>query len=287
MSRLLVIGGRGLLGAAICRELAATAEIDTPDRIRLNLADAAAVGDYVAGTQPAVIVNCAAFNDVDRAEAEPAMALSVNAFGVRALAAAARACGAVLVHFSTDFVFDGMATRPYTETDLPNPRGTYAASKLLGEWFALEHPNAYVLRVESLFGVPASSDTRRGSLGAIVGRILANEPVPVFVDRTVSPAYTVDIARTVRELLGRPAPPGLYHCVNHGAATWAEIASEAARLLGRTLAMQPLTLESAGLRAPRPKYSALANAALERAGVMMPPWQDALRRYLDAMARSG
>ena len=186
----------------------------------------------------------------------------------------------MLVHYSTDFVFDGRASEPYTETDEPNPRGAYAASKLLGDWFALEHPSAYVLRVESLFGEPGPGGGRTGSLGTIVSRIRAGEKTPVFVDRTVSPSYTADVARATRELLARDAPPGLYHCVNTGAATWAAIAEEVARLIDRPLTLEPITLESAALRASRPKYCALSNRKLQDAGIVMPEWRYALARFL-------
>ena len=139
------------------------------------------------------------------------------------------------MHYSTDFVFDGETDRPYVESDRPNPRGVYAASKLLGDWFAADAPRAYVLRVESLFGDPGAGATRRGSLGTIVERIRRGDEVPVFVDRTVSPSYTADIARATRAVLERQLPTGIYHCVNEGFATWAEIAGEAARLLGVSL----------------------------------------------------
>jgi dTDP-4-dehydrorhamnose reductase len=102
----------------------------------------------------------------------------------------------------------------------------------------------------------------------------------VFTDRTVSPSFTADVARATRELIERAAPSGLYHCVNSGAATWADIATEAARLVGLPLRMQPVTLETAGLKARRPRYCALSNAKLAATGIPMPTWQDALARHL-------
>lgn len=278
--RCLVTGARGLLGAAITREFSRDAEVHAYDRARLDVSDEAAVRSVVGGVKPDVIVNCAAYNQVDAAEREPLHALEVNAFGVLSLARAAREIGAVLVHYSTDFVFDGETDRPYTEQDKPNPRGVYAASKILGDWFALETADAYVLRVESLFGEIGPGGSRRGSLAGIVDRIRAGDEVPVFVDRTVSPSYTADIAWATRQLLERRAPPGLYHCVNSGAATWAEIAHEAARLLGQPARTKPMTLETAALAAPRPRYCALSPAKLAAIGITMPDWRDALGRYV-------
>ncbi len=278
--RVLITGARGLLGAAIVREFGAVAEVRALDRQQLDVSDDAAVAATVAEAQPDVVINCAAYNDVDGAEREVEAALRANAFGVLALARAAKLAGAALVHYSTDFVFDGETTRPYTEEDPPNPRGLYAASKLLGDWFALGAPRGYVLRVESLFGEPGPGVTRRGSLAAIVDRIRSGAEVLVFVDRTVSPSYTADIAAATRALIERRLEPGVYHCVNTGSASWASIAEEAARLLGRPLNMKPLTLETAALTAPRPRYCALSTAKLAAAGIVMPPWQEALARYL-------
>lgn len=284
---MLVTGAEGLLGAAIVRAFAQDCEVSGVGHAALDIADAAAVAEAVARVRPHVLVNCAAWNDVDGAESDPTGALRVNALGVRALAEACRQQGTTLVHFGTDFVFDGEAGRPYREDDPPNPRGVYASSKLLGEYFALAYPTAYVLRVESLFGPPGPGRTRDGSLGTIVGRIAAGETVPIFVDRTVSPTYTPDIAHATRQLLHRRAPAGLYHCVNTGAATWADIAAHAARLLRLPLRMRPITLETAALKAPRPRYCALSNVRLEEAGIAMPTWQDALERYLTERQQRG
>jgi dTDP-4-dehydrorhamnose reductase len=226
-----------------------------------------------------VIVNCAAYNQVDRAEEEPHRALDVNAFGVRALARAAASAGALFVHYSSDFVFDGTATRPHTEDDAPNPQSVYAASKLLGEWFALEAPGAYVLRVESLFG----ARERRSSLEAIVAGLRSGTEVPVFTDRTVSPSYIVDVAAATLALVERCPAAGLYHCVNSGAATWEAVAIEAARQLDVTPRLRPMKLAEMKLSAPRPLYCALSNAKLAAAGILMPAWEDALSRYLKGL----
>jgi dTDP-4-dehydrorhamnose reductase len=278
--RVLVTGAAGLLGTAIVREFAARADVVALERSDLDVTSDAAVKAVVDGHRPDVVVNCAAYNNVDGAEDDPVAALEVNAFAVRALARAARDRGTTLVHYSSDFVFDGETDRPYVEDDRPNPSGVYAASKLLGDWFALESPQAYVLRVESLFGPTGPHGARRGSLGTIVDRIRAGGEVPVFTDRVVSPSFTPHIARATRLLIERRAAPGLYHCVNGGQASWAEIAERAAALLGIPLRMRALTLESAKLKARRPRYCALSNAKLSGAGCEMPAWEEALREYL-------
>jgi dTDP-4-dehydrorhamnose reductase len=280
VNRVLVAGARGLLGAAVTREFSRDFDVLALDHAALDITDPVKVVTVIASASPQIVINCAAFNDVDGAQADACAALAVNAFGLRTLSRAARQVGAAFVHYGSDFVFDGESTRPYSEEDQPNPKGVYACSKLLGDWFALEHPQAYVLRVESLFGEPGPGAARKGSLGTIVSRIRAGEAVPVFIDRTVSPSYTTDVARATREVLTRRLEPGLYHCVNSGEATWAEIAGEAARLLGCPLQIVPITLEDVALAAPRPRYCALSNEKLRAAGIAMPAWQDALRQYL-------
>ena len=284
--RVMVTGARGLLAAAIAHEFASVGEVHPFDRQALEISDVGAINAAVDTLKPQVVINCAAFNDVDGAEDNAQAALATNALGVKALAEAAARVGAVLVHYSTDFVFDGETNRPYAEDDQPRPLSVYGTSKLLGEWLALQYPRSYVLRVESLFGT-ADGVQRRGSMQTIADRICAGEEIPVFVDRTVSPAYTADIASATRTLTTGSAPPGLYHCVNSGVATWLQIAEELASLLNRPLRAKPLQFSSVALRAARPRYSALSTSKLASVGVLMPPWQSALARWLKTLTSSG
>lgn len=277
--RVLVTGASGQLASFIIRAFE-DQDVVAHTRTTLDVTDASAVARLVSETAPAVIVNCAAFNDVDGAEHQPVAALAVNAFAVRSLARAAETAGATLVHYGTDFVFDGSATEPYRETDQPSPRSVYAASKLLGEWFALEAPGAYVLRVESLFGAPRHWAGRRGTLGSIVEGLEQGRELRVFRDRIVSPTYSADVAAATRHLVEHRAAPGLYHCANDGHATWEEVAREAARAIGVTPRLVPITMKDAQLRAPRPLYCAMSCRKLAAAGFSMPPWQDAVRRWL-------
>jgi len=282
--RVLVAGAGGQLGRTVARVLADGYDVMPLTRAELDITDDAAVRAAVADVHPGVIVNCAAYNAVDGAEDDPVAALEVNALGVRALAGAAAAIGATLVHYGTDFVFDGTASEPYGEDDPPNPLSVYAASKLLGEWFARGARHYYVLRVESLFGggalAPGADGRRLGSsLDRIADALLAGREVRAFTDRVVSPSYVDDVAAATGSLLRAAPAQGLYHCVGSGHATWFEVTQELAARLGVQPAIRGITLDELELRAPRPRFCALSNRKLAAAGFEMPHWRDAVARY--------
>jgi dTDP-4-dehydrorhamnose reductase len=273
----LIAGAAGQLGRAMVRGLAAEWRPIGLTRTDLDLSDAAAVYRMVGETRPWAIVNCAGYNHVDRAESEPIAALEANAIAVMTLARAAESVGATLVHYSSDFVFDGETDRPYVEDDRPEPRSTYAASKLAGEWFAAGAASHYVLRVESLFG---GAERRKSSMDRIIDAVLAGGPARVFVDRVVSPSYVWDVVTATAAILNTRPAAGLYHCVNTGAATWHDLAVEVRRQAGNEATLEKIELKDVKSPAERPRYCALSNDKLLRAGIAMPPWQDAIGRAL-------
>jgi dTDP-4-dehydrorhamnose reductase len=277
--KVLVAGARGKLGSAVAREFRSRGDVVALGRADLDITDEARVLKRITAESPDLIINCAAYTAVDAAQSDPLSALHANAFGVRALARAAAAVDATLVHYGSDFVFDGRANRPYVESDRPNPQSVYAMSKLLGEWFAADAPRHYVLRVESLFSQTGDGPAT-GSVATIVARLRSGDEVPVFVDRTVTPTYVVDAAAATVAIVERKLPSGVYHCVNSGHCTWWEFAEEAARVIGTPARLTPITLDHASLPAPRPKYCALSNETLAGFGVVLPDWRDALRRSL-------
>jgi dTDP-4-dehydrorhamnose reductase len=285
--RIAVVGARGQLGAALVHEFAAGHDTVAFGRAELDISDTAAVAAAMARVAPDVILNAAAFTNVDAAEDRPIDALNSNAFGVRALARAASHHRAALVHYSTDFVFDGHATAPYVETDPPNPPNVYAVSKLLGEWFAQEAPRGYVLRVEGIFGQTPGAGPAKGSAAGILKALIAGEEARVFEDRVITPSQVSDVARATRELIETQAATGLYHCVNSGVTTWYAFATEMARLLGVEAHLTPVRMADVPLRATRPLYCALSNEKLRSIGIEMPTWQDALARSLSAPRAEG
>ena len=275
-----VTGAVGQLGSVMCRSLPGY-EVVAITRQDVDVSEPRQVREFVARVRPSLIVNCAAYNDVDGAEDDAASALAVNAFALRSLARAADDVGSTLVHYGTDFVFSGDQTaRPYRESDAPSPRSVYASSKLLGEWFALEASRSYVLRVESLFGCAREWAGRLGTIDTLVARMAAGEKIRVFNDRVVTPSRIDDVAAATRHLVETQAPPGLYHCVNSGSATWLEVAEFSARVLGLTPQLDPIKTSEGALRASRPVYCALDNSKLAAAGFTMPSWSAAVEDWL-------
>lgn len=276
--RIVVVGAGGQLGQALLNEMRKPGhEVVALTRAALDLTQRAVVLEKLAKLRPEVVVNASAYG-VEASEDDPKAALAVNAFAVRTLADAARAAGAALVQFSSDFVFDGTATAPYRETDRPNPLSVYGATKLLGEIYAAGAPRHYVIRVESLFGVPGGT----GTIEKMIAEARQGRTITSFYDRKVSPAHVDDVAAATRRLVEKKAPSGIWHCVNSGFTTWHELALEVVRLTGSQSNVIPSSIERSGLRATRPLFSALSNEKLANAGIDLAPWQSALARAVAA-----
>ena len=278
--RVVVVGGTGQLGGELVRALPG-ADTVALSRAQLDLTTAPAVAPRLAALAPSVVVNAAADNRVDAAERDPAPALAVNALGVAALAEACRATGALLVHMSTDYVFDGRAARPYAEDDPPNPLGAYARSKLEGERLAQAlAPRHAVVRVAGLYAAGGG-----GFVDRVLARARAGRRLRVVHDQVTAPTWARDVATALARLLPRlvagDAPGGIYHMTNAGACSWYEFARAALALAGVDTAIEPITSAELAAPAPRPPYSVLANTRL--AAIGEPPlrsWRDALAAYL-------
>jgi dTDP-4-dehydrorhamnose reductase len=277
--RIVITGAGGQLGQVLTRELRKGGhEVAALTRVSLDVTQGAAAVERVVKLQPEVIVNTAAFG-VDASEADPRRALEVNAFAVQTMADAARRTSAGLVQYSSDFVFDGETSAPYTEAARPNPRSIYGASKLLGELFAQSAPKHWILRVESLFGNPEG----KSSIDRMIADLKAGRGVKAFSDRTVSPSYMDDVAAATKRLIEKSAPSGVYHCVNSGFTTWYELAVELKRLVGNSRAsIASVSADSLESKVVRPRFCALSNEKLGNAGIELPSWQNALERYLGA-----
>jgi dTDP-4-dehydrorhamnose reductase len=274
-----VVGAGGTLGAALCDELprAGWRLGAALTRSECDLRDEAAVRGVLGRLRPTAVFNAAAYTDVDRAELEPELAYTVNARGAETVARAAAAVGAVVVHYSTDFVFDGELSRPYDELDPPSPQGSYARSKVAGdELVAAAAPRHFVLRVGCLYGRGG-----RNFPSTIVRRLRAGETVRADRERLGSPTWVRDVAR-VSAALARTTFHGLYHCTAQGETSWADFGRLAAAVLGLPAdRVEGVPTSALPMKAPRPRRAILDNRALRLRGLdTLPSWQDALRAFI-------
>ena len=280
--RFALIGVTGQLGHDLARTFDLPGELVRLTRADLDLTEPGAITRVLRDVRPTHVVNCAAYNLVDRAEDERARAFAVNAEAVGALADACEAIGATLVHFSTDYVFDGAKTTPYTEDDTPAPLGVYAASKLAGERAALERcRRAFVIRVCALYGVAQSATAVRTNFVETMLRLAASgQAIRVVRDQVLTPSYTLDLAPKVWRVLARGGP-GLYHLSSAGQTSFYDFAREIFRLSGLTPSLTPVTAAEFGARAKRPPYSVMAHTRLAALGEDdLRPWRPALAAYL-------
>jgi dTDP-4-dehydrorhamnose reductase len=242
----------------------------------LDITDQASVQKKVAGFQPGIIINCAAYNNVDRAENEWKRAFMVNGIGPRNLALAAKKTGAIFVHYSTDYDFDGQKNTPYTIADLPRPIHRYGESKLLGEQMVRDHADLFLLiRTSWVFGAGNTNFVQKVLEWSRQGKELK-----MVTDQVSSPTYTADLARATLDLIGSGSF-GLFHLTNSGCCSrhdWAEYILHATGWNGRLL---PATVKEFPTPAQRPAYSVLDNFGFrEVLGYDMPGWEDATLRYL-------
>ncbi len=280
-ARYVIIGAAGQLGSDLMRTFSGAGVAVPLTHRDIDILDAPRTAQTLAALRPTHVINTAAWNLVDRAEDEPDAAFALNRDAVGTLASTCERLGAALVHFSTDYVFDGAKRSPYDEHDTPNPLSAYAESKLAGERLAREHcGRAFVIRVAALFGI-ARSAGKGGTnfVETMLGAAAAGRPLRVVADQITSPSYTVDVARAVWRIVsvGRP---GVYHVSGSGETTWYEFAREIFRRAGVTPALSPVTAQEFGARAKRPPYSVLGHGALRALGHPAPPvWTEGLTSY--------
>jgi dTDP-4-dehydrorhamnose reductase len=284
--RWLLSGASGQLGRSMVCALAASPRHSLSaalDRGALDLGDPASIARTVRGAagRADVFLNAAAFTFVDRCESERELARHVNGDGPRNLARACNDAGLLLVHISTDYVFDGKATRPYTETDRPAPASVYGHTKLEGEQAVLAESAAFlVVRTSWVFG-PGRNFVRT-MIEQAGARRARRDPTSLRVvdDQFGSPTYAGDLAAGIMSLVEVGAG-GLYHLANRGVATWWDVARECLDQGGfRDVAIERVRTSEFPRPAPRPAYSALDCTKAERIGVRLPGWRDAVGAYL-------
>jgi dTDP-4-dehydrorhamnose reductase len=276
-----VLGSAGQLGRDLCPRLAGDVVALTRDNADLTRPDA--LRTTLAELRPDAVVNCAAYNLVDKAESERDAALAVNAWGVQDLAHICRDLDCTMVHFSTDYVFglDAGRRTPWAETDAPGPVSVYGLSKVTGEYLVRSLcPRHVVVRTCGLYGVWGVGGKGGNFVETMLRLGAQGKPVPVVADQVCTPSYTADVAAATAALLTTGCL-GLFHTTSGGACSWHDFARTIFELAGVRADLKPITSEQLGRPARRPAYSVLANAALAAAGVEPPrPWQEALSAYL-------
>jgi dTDP-4-dehydrorhamnose reductase len=306
----LLFGSSGQLGGELSRAFGATMEIEAPDLAQVDMSREDTVRQAINAFQPHWIINAAAFTAVDRAEAEPADATAINADAVRAIGEEAMEAGAAVIHYSTDYVFDGSLNRPYLETDPVHPLNAYGRSKLGGE-IALEQSGAaYVLfRISWLYGATGANFLRT-ILRLARQNADGQTPVRIVNDQHGIPTWTRDVAESTRKVVERisaeaeskgcplveaaQAYKGIYHLSGYGETTWFGFAAEALMQLQvimpdvRFARLQPVSTSEYSTPARRPRNSRLNSSKIaEVFDIRLPDWQESLTQVLEEMAAQG
>jgi dTDP-4-dehydrorhamnose reductase len=279
--RILLVGCGGQVGSALAQALAPLGELHAYDRQGLDLADARSIGCAMVASRPDIIVNAAAYTAVDSAEREPDAAFAVNRDATAELARQAKAVDALLIHFSTDYVYDGEKRTPYVESDAPAPLSVYGRSKLEGDRaIAASGCRHFIFRTSWVYG-----PSGRNFLRAILAAAQARPELRVVNDQHGAPTSSGAIAAAVAQVIASPGvarePSGVYHLSAAGATTWHGFAAEILRARGLTTPLVAIRSDEYPVAARRPKYSVLDNARLGAAfGVALPDWHQGLAAVL-------
>jgi dTDP-4-dehydrorhamnose reductase len=274
--RLLVVGADGQLGSDVVRLLSPTVEVTARVMDELDVTDRAALRREMEVSRPDVVVNCAAYTAVDRAETEQDMAYRVNVLGARNVAQAAQRIGARVAYFSTDYVFDGVATEPYDEEATTGPLSVYGRTKLQGEQATREaNPDHLILRLAWLYG-----STGHNFVRTVLGLAREKDQLRIVDDQVGSPTFTEDVVHQLWTAIEEGCS-GTYHCVNAGQTSWYAFAAHIVHRLGLNVPVVPIQTVDHPAPARRPAYSVLADRKfdLEQLNVMR-PWEDALEDCL-------
>jgi dTDP-4-dehydrorhamnose reductase len=270
--KVLVTGAGGMLGREVVRQLHEGGhEVVACDRRALDITDAARASAVLAAARPDAVLHCAAFTNVDAAEADPDQAIRVNVEGTANVARAAYEIGARFMYVSTDYVFDGESTEPYRPDAATNPLGTYGRTKLEGERAALLAEDTLIARTSWVYGKGGSNFPSR-----LLDLARAGERIRAIVDQRSVPTWVRDTADVMIRLLEQRAPAGIYHANSSGSASWYEFACEAVALTGLDVQVDSVRVDELRLPAARPRYSAMDVSCTERLIGPVRSWRAAL-----------
>ncbi len=277
MDKIIVTGCNGQLGRAVNKLYANDGryELVNTDVGELDITNIDEVMSFAREVKPYAIINCAAHTGVDACETEEDKAYKINAIGPRNLSIAATETNAKLIHISTDYVFDGKGTRPYTEFDAVGPQGMYGRTKLAGENFVRQFADRYfIIRTAWLYG------DGKNFVKTMLRLSETNDKVRVVKDQVGSPTSAEELAKAIAFLLPTENY-GLFHGTCEGDCSWAEFTEEIFRLAGKKTVVEPITTEEFGAKAPRPAYSILDNYMFKlTSDFMFADWHDAIAKYM-------
>jgi len=275
VTKLLVTGAGGMLGRAVVECATRLGhEVHACTRAELDIVDRDATRLALVSSRPRAVINCAAYTDVDGAETDWQGAEAVNATGAWNIAAAAAEIGALIVHISTDYVFDGSKREPWLESDSVGPLGVYGETKLAGERaVAATNPAHAIVRTAWLFGAGG-----RNFVDTMLALGAQRDEVSVVTDQVGCPTWTGHLAGALVELAEHPSETGIHHIAGGGSCSWNELALEVFERAGMACRVLPTTSDQFVRRAPRPAYSVLGSE--RRHPLVLPRWQDGVAEYL-------
>jgi dTDP-4-dehydrorhamnose reductase len=276
--RVAIIGSKGQLGSDLKKSFKGH-EIISFDHDQIEVSDYASC-QIIKESQADVVINTAAFHKTDACEDDPQKTFAVNAIGARNVTEVCREMDATVVYISTDFVFSGSKTSPYTEEDCPNPLNTYGISKVAGENYTKYAQKYYVLRVASLFGSAGASGKGGNFVETMITKARNNEEILVVDDMIMSPTYTKDAAEMMKQIVVNNLPFGIYHVTNSGYCSWYEFAGAIFEAVGWNVRLSPTKTHFFQSKAKRPLFSALKSIRLQKYGLAMQDWNQALHDYL-------
>ena len=273
--RVLITGARGMLGSELLLRQPPAWSVTGVDLAEGDLTDAAEALRLVAAHEPAVVIHCAAWTDVDGCTRDPARAMLLNAGATRHVADACRTVGARLITLSTDYVFAGDLDRPYVEDDAPHPLNPYGASKLAGECAAAELADHLIVRTQWLYG-PAG----KNFVATIVGAARTRDRLRVVADEVGSPTCARDLADGLWQLAASHVT-GIVHLTNSGACSWYDLARHAVAVAGLTVDIEPIPASAWDSPTVRPRFSPLENRRWRELGFApLRPWAEAVAAYV-------
>jgi dTDP-4-dehydrorhamnose reductase len=282
--KVVVIGANGQLGRDVSTAFLAAGDVVEPlGHDDVDVASAESVKSSLSHSQPDIVVNTAAFHQVEKCEADPALAFAVNSLGARNVAQITDSLGAKLLHISTDYVFDGKKQTPYTEQDPAAPLNVYGNSKLSGELFVrCTNPHHFVVRVSAIYGSnPCRAKGGLNFIDLMLKLSREREEVRVVDDEFVTPTPTIEIARQLVVLAGT-SEFGLYHATAEGSCSWYEFARAIFDLSGTKVRLERACSGDFPAKVPRPKYSVLENAGLKSRSLnIFGHWKEGLKNYLE------